>query len=78
MNGEIYTVETKDIIARIVNKAKNAIKEVKEEGKDDFNSGRLLGYFEVLEALKTELIIRDVDLTDTGLDTDIGMMFSEK
>lgn len=52
----------KYIIGRILEKAEDAVKESEKNLSDQFNSGRRLGYYEVLDVLKSELDIQEIDL----------------
>lgn len=59
------------IVTRIVERAKEAAGEAKEDKTDSFKDGRSLAYYEVLDILRTELEARDLDLKDIGLDFDL-------
>lgn len=55
------------IIERVLDNAADAKKEY-EEKKDAFYDGKLLAYYEILDTIKNELIIRDADLKSMLLD----------
>ena len=59
------------IVIRIVERAKEAAGEAKEDKTDSFKDGRALAYYEVLDILRSELEVRDLDLKDIGLDFDL-------
>lgn len=60
----------KFIIARLLDNANDAYEEAKVED-NDFQRGRKLAYFEVLDTIKNELIAHDQDLTEFGLENDL-------
>lgn len=62
------------ILSRIVEKANDSVEE-SEENNDDFNKGRKLAYYEILDTIKNELLARDKDLKDFGLDIDLEKIF---
>ena len=61
----------KFIISRVIDNARDAAEEAKENGNDDFYNGRKLAYYEILDTIKNELIVRDADLKEFGLDMDL-------
>lgn len=58
------------IIKTLIERADEAVKEEKEDGSD-FNSGRVMGYYEVLDIIKNRLEIYDYDLSKCGLDINL-------
>ena len=66
----------KYIIARLLDNAKDSIIEHKENPKDLFYDGKLLAYYEMLDTIKNELIVRDVDLKEFGLDINLEKFIS--
>ena len=66
---------TKDGIAYMVSRLLERGKEAKDEaGKDsgnEFNNGRMTAYYEMLNILKNDLLIRDQDISEYGLDIDL-------
>ena len=59
------------IVERIVEGAREAAKESKEDREDSFKDGRALAYYEVLDILRTELSVREISLEEIGLDFDL-------
>ena len=64
----------KFIISRVIDNASDAAEEAKENG-DDFYKGRKLAYYEILDTIKNELIVRDADLKEFGLDINLEEEF---
>lgn len=70
-NEDFLTADAmKFIIKRVIQNALDTAKEAKENN-DDFNKGRKLAYYEILDTIKSELYVRDVDLSEFGLDFDL-------
>ena len=63
--------EIKYIIARVLDNAKDAFEEAAENKDDDFYKGKKLAYYEILDTIKNELIARDQDLKEFGLDINL-------
>ncbi len=60
------------IVSRVLSNANDAIQEKKEPPADDeFINGKILAYYEVLDTIKNELIARDEDLKEYGLDINL-------
>lgn len=59
-----------DIVARIIERGKEARQESNADKSDDFKKGRALAYYEVADILQSELSL-DGDLSDFGLDIDL-------
>lgn len=59
------------IVERIVERAREAAVESKEDREDLFKNGRALAYYEVLDILRTEFDVREVSLDNIGLDFDL-------
>lgn len=59
------------IVGRIVERAREAVKESKNDKKDSFKDGRALAYYEILDILRTELSVREISLEEIGLDFDL-------
>ena len=64
----------KFIVSRVIDNAFDAAEEAKENG-DDFYKGRKLAYYEILDTIKNELIVRDADLKEFGLDVNLEEVF---
>jgi len=60
----------KYIIARIIENANEQMK----EPRDDFNNGKRLAYYEVLDIIKSELLINDQDIKAFGLDKELDII----
>ena len=58
----------KFIISRIVEKSKDAVNEAEENVGQEYYEGRKFAYYEVLDAIKSELEVRDEILSEYGLD----------
>ena len=56
------------IVGRIVERAREAAEESKDNREDGFRDGRVLAYYEVLDILRTELSVREISLEEIGLD----------
>ena len=50
------------IVERIVERAREAVEESRENREDSFKDGRALAYYEVLDILSTELSVREISL----------------
>lgn len=59
------------IVGRIVERAREAVEESKDNREDGFMDGRALAYYEVLDILRTELSVREISLEEIGLDFDL-------
>jgi len=55
------------IVGRIVERAREAVEESKDDREDGFKDGRALAYYEVLDILRTELSVREISLDKIGL-----------
>ena len=49
----------------------NANKAFHENDDSDFENGRRLAYYEMLDTIKNELILRDVDISKYGLNINL-------
>ena len=65
------------IVARVVDNAKDCIEEFKDN-KGEFFDGKMLAYYEVLDTIKNELMVDNVDLKEFGLDIDLDKVFISK
>lgn len=61
----------KYIIARLVERADEAMQEYINDKDNDFKNGRSLAYYEMLDILRTELDLSEKDLNEFGLDFDL-------
>lgn len=71
MMNELSSDAIKFIIARVLDNANDAFEELDDNKNDDFYKGKSLAYYEVLDTIKNELIVRDQDLKEFGLDIDL-------
>lgn len=67
MNKQLTTAELEYIIARVLQNAEDASEESKTNSSE-FTDGKKLAYFEVLDTIKNELDVRDVDTKQLGID----------
>ena len=65
----------KFIISRVIENAKDAAEEAKQNKADDFYKGRKMAYYEILDTIKNEMDVRDADLKQLGLDIDLEKEF---
>ena len=63
--------ETLKYIARLVERADEAMQEYINDKDNDFKNGRSLAYYEMLDILRTELDLSEQDLNEFGLDFDL-------
>ena len=68
MNKQLTTAELEFIIASVLKNAEEISEESKNENSD-FIDGKKLAYYEVLDTIRNELDVRDVDTKQLGLDT---------
>ena len=59
------------IVERILERAREAVEESRENREDGFKDGRALAYYEILDILRTELSVREISLEEIGLDFDL-------
>ncbi len=71
MGNELTSESIKYIIARVLDNANDAIEEAKENKDDEFYSGKRLAYYEILDTIKNELIVKNQDLKEFGLNIDL-------
>ena len=74
MDNKLTESAIQYIIARVIDNAKDAFSEAQKNKGDEFVSGKQLAYYEVLDTIKNELIVRDQDLSEYGLDFDLDNM----
>ena len=67
----LYEETLKYIIARLVERADEAMQEYINDKDNDFKNGRSLAYYEMLDILRTELDLSEQDLNEFGLDFDL-------
>lgn len=69
--NEITKESLQYIVARLLERAVEAVKESNEASQDDFAAGRRVAYYEMLDIIKSELLISDQELKDFGLDINL-------
>ena len=71
-DNEMMSIEAMEyIIALVVDNARDAKEQLDAEPNDEFLDGRCMAYWEVLDTIKNQLIVREADLAAFGLDFDI-------
>lgn len=65
----------KFIIARVINNANEAREEAEQNKTTEFYEGRKLAYYEILDTIKNELIVREQDLSEFNLDVNLEKAF---
>ena len=58
------------IVSRVLDYAKDAVEESKKNPDDEFVQGKRLAYYEILDTIRNELIVRDADLKSMMLEID--------
>ena len=71
MSKNLSNSEIEYIISRLLDNANATLEESKTKTEDDFLSGKRLAYYEMLDIIKNELIVRDIDLKKYGLDINL-------
>lgn len=65
MNNQLTTAELEFIISRVI---QNADEASKESDDSEFIEGKKLAYYEILDTIKNELEVREIDVKPFGLD----------
>ena len=68
MNEKLNIEAMKYIVTRLV---QNALETAKCERTDIFEQGKRLAYYEMLDIIKTELEVREINISEFGIDFDI-------
>ena len=63
--------EMQYIVLRLLERAKQASDKSKRDRTDMLQAGRSLAYYEMMDILKSELIVSDQDLKKYGLEIDL-------
>lgn len=63
------------IVQTLIQYADDAVDEEKKS-KTEFDSGRVMAYYEVLDTIKNRLIIAEYDLSKCGLDINLEKRYS--
>lgn len=59
--------ELEFIISRVIKNAEDAVEESKNDNSA-FLDGKKLAYYEILDTIRNELVVREIDLKRFGLD----------
>ena len=70
-NNDIFN----HLMERLLSKADDALNTYQKDKSNEFYSGRVEAYYEVLDALKSELTVWDYDLDQCGLDFDLDKKY---
>ncbi len=60
--------ELKFIVGRVLSNAKDSLI---SKDRSSFENGKRLAYYEVLDTIKNELLVRDIDVSQFGLDINL-------
>ena len=60
--------ELEFIVSRLL---ENAVLAAQEKNDDDFSKGKKMAYYEMLDIIKSELDVRDIDLSKYGLNIEL-------
>ena len=71
MNNDIFN----HLMERLLSKADDALNTYQKDKSNEFYSGRVEAYYEVLDALKSELTVWDYDLDQCGLYFDLDKKY---
>ena len=72
--SKLSNEQFEDIVSMVVQNAKEAFDEAKENRNDDFLNGRKQAYYEVLDTIKSQLLVDDANLAAYGLDKSVEEM----
>ena len=67
MSNSLTESELEFIISRVIKNAEDAVEESKNDNSA-FLDGKKLAYYEILDTIRNELVIREIDLKRFGLD----------
>ena len=67
---------TEELFIRIMAQKADLALEEKNLIEDDFSNGVLTGYHEVLDSIKSELLVEGLDVSQYGLDIDLENTYS--
>ena len=68
MMNKLTTSKLEFIVSRVLDNAKDTFL---SNDNSEFVQGKKLAYYEILDTIKNELEVRDVDTKDFGLDIDL-------
>lgn len=66
----------KYIILRLIENANAARDDFEKDRTNSFEDGHSEAYYEMLDVIKTELSVRDVNLSEYGLDVDLESKYA--
>ena len=67
MSNSLTESELEFIISRVIKNAEDAVEESKNDNSA-FLDGKKLAYYEILDTIRNELVVREIDLKRFGLD----------
>ena len=67
MSNSLTESELEFIISRVIKNAEDAVEESKKDNSA-FLDGKKLAYYEILDTIRNELVVREIDLKRFGLD----------
>ena len=67
MSNSLTESELEFIISRVIKNAEDAVEESKNNNSA-FLDGKKLAYYEILDTIRNELVVREIDLKRFGLD----------
>ncbi len=75
-DDSLMTIDAmKYIVSRLVERAYDSVEEKRKNKGELFYAGHTLAYYEVLDILKSELRVREQDLSEYGLDINLEKTF---
>ena len=63
------------IVERIIKNAYESLNDAKENPSSDYYGGHVIAHYEILDIIRTELMVRDEDLKEYGLDMNLEEVF---
>ena len=75
---ELTNDEWDYIISRVLRNAIDAAEEARQLPYNEFNDGRALAYYEVLDTMKNEFLAREVDVERLGLGGSLERLLSPR
>lgn len=74
MNNDIFNY----IMSRLIDNAHDVVEDVKKNPDSDYEKGRQLAYYEVLDTIRNVLDVYEYDLKECGLEEDPMKMLYAK
>ena len=75
---ELADEAMKAVMQSIPEQALRAVSEARQNPQDAFKDGRALAYYEVLDTIKNQLEIYDLNANDFGLGMNLDMLLSPR